>query len=338
MKENEEIETSEIEEEVFPVQTVLALDLPLGDVLKNTREEKGLELSEIAQTLCIRESFLQALEEGDYASFPALVYGAGFLRSYASYLGLDANLMTKKFHHETSHLKESQAEPLTVSDKNVVPTKRFLLSLIVVVFLFGFGSYFCSNKEVDETLKSAVSEQKDSTLTSQTTPEEKTQNEVAQEETKSLSTKEEKVLSAPVMSDSLVQEIKPSQVDTKALSKELKALIPTGTPSQEVKEKQTIAEEKPAPTVYGLKEGARLSIKATSKVWVEVKQLDKVLLSKVLQEGDSYNPPLDAQDYRLRTGNAGALSVYIDGEFKKVLGRKGHILKDVELTVDAYEN
>lgn len=329
MKENEEIETSEIEEEVFPVQTVLALDLPLGDVLKNTREEKGLELSEIAQALCIRESFLQALEEGDYASFPALVYGAGFLRSYASYLGLDANTMTKKFHHETSHLKENQAEPLTVSDKNVVPTKRFLLSLIVAVSLFGLGCYFCSNKEVEGTLKSVVTEQKDGTLTSQAPQEEKTQNDSVQEE---------QVSSAPVMSDSLVQEIKPSQVDTKALSKELKALIPTGTPSQEVKEKQTIVEEKPAPTVYGLKEGARLSIKATSKVWVEVKQLDKVLLSKVLQEGDSYNPPLDAQDYRLRTGNAGALSVYIDGEFKKVLGRKGHILKDVELTVDAYEN
>ena len=62
------------------------------------------------------------------------------------------------------------------------------------------------------------------------------------------------------------------------------------------------------------------------------------MLSKVLQEGDSYNPPLEAQDYELRTGNAGALSVYVDGEFKKVLGRKGHVLKNVKLTVDAYEN
>ena len=80
------------------------------------------------------------------------------------------------------------------------------------------------------------------------------------------------------------------------------------------------------------------SIKATSKVWVEVKEGDKILLNKVLQEGDSYNPPLEAQDYELRTGNAGALSVYVDGEFKKVLGRKGHVLKNVKLTVDAYEN
>ncbi len=324
MTENEEIETLEVEE--MPVlQTVLALDLPLGDILKNTRQEKGLELSEIAQSLCIRESFLIALEEGDYSSFPALVYGAGFLRSYASYLGLDANSMTKKFHNETSHLKENQSEPLTVSDKNVVPTKRFLTLLLGAVVLISLGCYFCSNKEAS-LITQPVADEKVSTSDKAegTTPP---VVEVLEKE----ANQNQAVLSAPVMTDTLVQQIKPVEVDAKALSQELKALVPTGEGNKEVK-------EAPIPTVYGEKEGTRLSIKATSKVWVEVKAGDKILLSKVLQEGDSYNPPLEAQDYELRTGNAGALSVYVDGEFKKVLGRKGHVLKNVKLTVDAYEN
>ena len=324
MTENEEIETLEVEE--TPVlQTVLALDLPLGDILKNTRQEKGLELSEIAQSLCIRESFLVALEEGDYSSFPALVYGAGFLRSYASYLGLDANSMTQKFHNETSHLKENQSEPLTVSDKNVVPTKRFLLFLLGAIVLISLGCYFCSNKE--NVIVTEVVDNKNVSSTDKAEESTPPAVEVLQKE----ANQNQAVLSAPVMTDTLVQEVKPVEVDAKALSQELKALVPTG----EVKEQQ---KEEVIPTVYGEKEGARLSIKATSKVWVEVKAGDKILLSKVLQEGDSYNPPLEAQDYELRTGNAGALSVYVDGEFKKVLGRKGHVLKNVKLTVDAYEN
>ena len=324
MTENEEIETLEVEE--TPVlQTVLALDLPLGDILKNTRQEKGLELSEIAQSLCIRESFLVALEEGDYSSFPALVYGAGFLRSYASYLGLDANSMTQKFHNETSHLKENQSEPLTVSDKNVVPTKRFLLFLLGAIVLISLGCYFCSNKE--NVIATEVVDNKNVSSTDKEEGATPTVVEVLQKE----ANQNQAVLSAPVMTDTLVQQVKPVEVDAKALSQELKALVPTGEVKEEPK-------EAPLPTVYGVKEGARLSIKATSKVWVEVKEGDKILLNKVLQEGDSYNPPLEAQDYELRTGNAGALSVYVDGEFKKVLGRKGHVLKNVKLTVDAYEN
>ena len=324
MKENEEIETLEVEE-VSTIQTVLALDLPLGDILKNTREEKGLNISEIAQSLCIRESFLVALEEGDYTSFPALVYGAGFLRSYANYLGLDGNSMTQKFHNETSHLRENHAEPLTVSDKNVVPTKRFL-GLFFVVVLATLGCYFCVSKSEEDPVTPTVEEQIQKEAVVQ-----ETERAVIDANT-NLEKTVENVASAPVLTDTLVQQVQAveEKADTvKSLSEELKALIPT----EEAK-----IQEVPAPKVYGLKEGARLSIKATSKVWVEVKAGEKVVLNKVLSVGDTYNPPLEAEEYELRTGNAGALEVYLDGAFKKVLGRKGHVLKNVKLTVEAYEN
>ncbi len=318
MKENEEIETLEVEE-VSSAQTVLALDLPLGDILKNTREEKGLELSEIAQSLCIRESFLVALEEGDYTCFPALVYGAGFLRSYATYLGLDANSMTQKFHNETSHLKEITVEPLTVSDKNVVPTKRFLIFLFVAV-LVSLGCYFCATRTEENVLE---------------TVKEDVKKDIQNQEIGTVLEKETEknnISAAPVLTDTLIQQVNVTEekADTiKSLSDELKSLVPTGD-VQPQKEAE--------PTVYGMKEGARLSIKATAKVWVEVKEGDRVVLNKVLSSGDMYNPPLDAEGFELRTGNAGALEVYVDGAFKKVLGRKGHVLKNVKLTVDAYEN
>lgn len=321
MSQNDEIETQEVEA-ISPVQTVLALDLPLGDVLKNTREEKGLELETVANSLCIRESFLFALEEGDYTAFPALVYGAGFLRSYASYLGLDAEQMTKKFHHETAHLKETHAEPHTVKDKNVVPTKRFLITLFLLILFVSSVCYFCGQKE-QEVENKAVPAQNLQPVVAPVAP----------------------AVDAnlpPVLTDSLVQTASNDKVEPLAGEKEvkpvdLKALVPVS------KDETSAKDEAPAKAVdegavYGEKEGARLFIKATAKVWVEVKSGNKVVLNRVLATGDSYYVPAGATDYILKTGNAGALEVYVDGAFKKVLGKKGHVVKDVELTLGAFEN
>ena len=318
MSQNDEVETQEVEV-ISPVQTVLALDLPLGDVLKNTREEKGVELATVAESLCIRESFLSALEEGDYSAFPALVYGAGFLRSYASYLGLDADQMTKKFHHETAHLKETPAEPHTVKDKNVVPSKRFLMTLLLLILFVSSVCYFCGQKE-------PVVENKPASTQNTTPVSEPVVAPVAANV-------------PPVLTDTLVQSVKEGVQDENGLSTatepmanplDLKALVPV------VKEEAKPLEEMGKD--YGVKEGARLFIKATSKVWVEVKSANKVVLNRVLAKDDSYYVPLDATDYTLKTGNAGALEVYVDGVFKKVLGKKGHVVKDVLLTVDAFEN
>ncbi len=60
-----------------------------GDLLRRTREEKGLSLDQVVQATRIRKEFLQALEEEDLDRLPAAVYVKGFLRNYATFLGLD---------------------------------------------------------------------------------------------------------------------------------------------------------------------------------------------------------------------------------------------------------
>lgn len=61
----------------------------LGDLLRRTREKKGLSLDEAMEATRIRKEFLQALEEEDFDQLPAAVYVKGFLRNYAAFLGLD---------------------------------------------------------------------------------------------------------------------------------------------------------------------------------------------------------------------------------------------------------
>jgi cytoskeletal protein RodZ len=61
----------------------------LGELLKETRQNKEVSLEEVEEELRIRKKYLQALEEEDFSIMPPEVYVKGFLRNYAIYLGLD---------------------------------------------------------------------------------------------------------------------------------------------------------------------------------------------------------------------------------------------------------
>jgi transcriptional regulator with XRE-family HTH domain len=60
----------------------------VGRALRECREAFGRSLADVAESTRIRESYLKALEEGDYGAFPGEFWARLFLRSYAQYLGL----------------------------------------------------------------------------------------------------------------------------------------------------------------------------------------------------------------------------------------------------------
>lgn len=61
-----------------------------GQRLRETREKKAISLQQAAQVTLIRRHYLEALEKGDFDLLPSAVQARGFLRSYATYLGLEA--------------------------------------------------------------------------------------------------------------------------------------------------------------------------------------------------------------------------------------------------------
>jgi len=62
----------------------------LGDSFRTARESQGLTLSEAAERTHIRSVYLEAIEAEDWKAIGPPVYVRGFLRSYARFLGLDA--------------------------------------------------------------------------------------------------------------------------------------------------------------------------------------------------------------------------------------------------------
>ncbi len=74
----------------FPKELASAADeVRVGEQLRAARIGRGLSLEEVAHDTRISWHYLEALEEERFEFLPAPIYARGFMRSYATYLGLD---------------------------------------------------------------------------------------------------------------------------------------------------------------------------------------------------------------------------------------------------------
>ena len=60
----------------------------IGARLREARMRQGLEIADCAAATRIRERYLVAIEDGRYESLPDPAYVNGFVRAYASHLGV----------------------------------------------------------------------------------------------------------------------------------------------------------------------------------------------------------------------------------------------------------
>ncbi len=67
----------------------MALNLcRMGQLLRETREKKGLTLDEASNALFIRKRVIGAIEAGDWDNLPHPVYVKGYVKHYAVFLGV----------------------------------------------------------------------------------------------------------------------------------------------------------------------------------------------------------------------------------------------------------
>ncbi|HEY62274.1 MAG TPA: helix-turn-helix domain-containing protein [Anaerolineae bacterium] len=62
----------------------------IGKKLREARQERNLSLEDVARVTYIHLRYLQAMEADNFGVFPSQIQRRGFLRTYATYLGLDA--------------------------------------------------------------------------------------------------------------------------------------------------------------------------------------------------------------------------------------------------------
>jgi cytoskeleton protein RodZ len=83
----------------------------IGGILKEKRREKGLSLKDVEQATKIRTRYLEGLEREDFHVLPDAIYVHGFLKTYANFLGLDGERLSREFKDHRVPRRERSLGP-----------------------------------------------------------------------------------------------------------------------------------------------------------------------------------------------------------------------------------
>jgi cytoskeletal protein RodZ len=128
----------------------------IGNCLKNGREARNIELSEVARSTKISKWYLDCLEKDEFDKIPGGPYIKGYIASYASFIGIEEDEILKRYDslqidstdeieiqdHRPQDKKSQKSIGFSFSRKNL-----FILSMAVLILLaFGFTYFFFQNK------------------------------------------------------------------------------------------------------------------------------------------------------------------------------------------------
>ena len=118
---------------------------PLGETLRTARIEKNITFEDAERVTRIPRRYLEALELENFGILPAPVYARGFLRSYASYLGLEPKDLLPFFPvgHVDDPVLESLpevSEPRTWNPSSLIAMGVVAALILLVVALYSLGN------------------------------------------------------------------------------------------------------------------------------------------------------------------------------------------------------
>src|SRR6478736_9499747 len=109
------------------------------------RRRKGVNLDQAERETKIRGRYLAALERGDYWALPGSVYAKGFLRNYASYLGLDPDDVLSQWRLEVGGARDAPIiavpRPIAASRKRFTFSTGMLVIVLLAIVVVGFAAY-----------------------------------------------------------------------------------------------------------------------------------------------------------------------------------------------------
>jgi cytoskeleton protein RodZ len=115
-----------------------------GERLKRERELREVSMDELSKATRISNRFLQALENEDWEKLPGGVFGHGFVRSIARYLGLGEETLLAEYDlARTVRVSPSppQPEERIPSPPKWIPAVALLVLLLLIVGLFFTARY-----------------------------------------------------------------------------------------------------------------------------------------------------------------------------------------------------
>ncbi len=275
----------------------------VGGELRAARQRHGWSLPDVAATLRIRLPYLQAIEAGRLSELPGNAYAVGFVRTYATALGLDPAEISRRFKAEEQDVtrKTELAFPAPVPERGVPVGAVLLLGVLLTA-----GSYAVWYRYSGDTR-----------------------------------TPVEQVAAVPERLAPLAEPTRPPSNPSPQVASILPpggtASIPGPVPvlpAVPVPVPATVAAPV-APTPPPASDSSRVMLRFKSDSYVQVKEKQGgVLLNRVMRAGETWPMPR-GQPLLLTTGNAGGTELVVEGVASPSLGAAGLVRRDIPVDVDA---
>ncbi|MEM8981058.1 MAG: RodZ domain-containing protein [Pseudomonadota bacterium] len=333
-------------------------EVSLGDLLRGERATMGKSLLDVQRELKIRASYIAAIENSDPTAFDSPGFIAGYVRSYARYLKLDAEWVFEEFCKESGHVtahgmsaaasSPRMEAPLTIN-ASVAPNQfentstpfvpvdtrwnahidlGALASVIALLAVLG-GLGVGGMKLLQEVQKVQVAPVEQTPIAaSDIDPLAPAQQSTELDTTEDFASTEAldrlyrpPALDVPVLvsRDAPIATLDPRSVGV--FAPEL--VTADAGLSTEAQESAVQVVEGPRPEVV---------LFAAAPTWVRVRGADSsILFEKVLDKGEEYTIPVTEETPILRAGNAGSLYFKVNGKIVGPAGEGTELVKDVLL-------
>ncbi len=283
----------------------------VGADLRAARERLGWTLPAIATHLRIRLSFLEAIEDGRIGDLPGRAYAVGFVRTYAQSLGLDPDEIARRFRAEAAEInkKTELAFPAPVPERGIPAGAVVLLGAVLAIGAYAGWYRMSGNGRPESEMVQAVPPRLEPLI--------------------------EAAKPAPVLASTASQVATASTAPSPvvALSPSSAAAAIPQVPSVPTMAPAPVAAI-PGPAVPPAADGGRITLRARSDAWVQVRDRQgPVLLNRVMRGGETWPVPGKGQ-LLLTTGNAGGTELLVDGVATASLGGDGAVRRDLPLDAD----
>jgi cytoskeleton protein RodZ len=300
------------------------LMIPVGDTLRRTRLKRNLQLEEISNELKISTRILQAIENDQYDKLPGGVFARSFVRQYARMLGLDEDEIAGRMEQAMGSEEEIQQFPERSKPGGVAPIqvpkvdewetvgdKRFRWSgwlsavVLVLVMLVCSAVYTWMQRP-----KAPV--------TAQASPPAHSAVESAPAPAPSVTTPSPSAVE-PAAAPPQAVEQKP--VEQKPVEQQPAEPAPAPAAAQ-------VAPPNPDATVH-------VEITADESVWVLARADGKYAFSATL-EAHTTRTVEGVKDVMLRLGNAGGVTISLNGKPIGPAGPKGQV-RTIQFTSGGFQ-
>ncbi|MEX0320115.1 MAG: helix-turn-helix domain-containing protein [Ruegeria sp.] len=357
------------EEEVVRPRGFDDFELRLGDVMRGERATMGKSLLDVQRELRIKANYIAAIENSDPDAFDTPGFIAGYVRSYARYLGMDPEEAFSTFCQESgfqvAHGMSAQASVVKKSDGALpskgpmgrdpfmspntpfVPGKESFFShiepraigssfvLLALIAGIGYGGWTVL-KEVQQV---------------QVTPVEQAPLVLSDldplDEARGRETVTANAGLVTPSADALDRLYRPQALDVPVLvarDAPISTLDPrnVGTfrtpdlPEIQISEAQRPAADLPAVPQVLEEVAPSLVMVAVRPSWVRVTAADGTsIFEKIMEPGETYEVPLTEEPPTLRAGESGAIYFATNGEHFGPVGERGVVTKNIALSIDA---